>query len=140
MNPVHLIQRILFSTGKVHVGHRAVRHLIAGGIGTVLYLASAAFLVEIGGLHPITSVIVSSLLLDVYTYALSRSWVYEPTMTHSYAVPRFVFVIVLALALNAGIMHLAVNILNLWYVWGLALATLIVPTTNFLLSYYWAFR
>ena len=97
-------------------------------------------LVELAGMHPVTSVIICTLLLDVFLYVISRTWVYNSTMSHAYAIPRFVFILVLALVLNSGIMHFTVNVFELWYVWGLVIATLFVPATNFLLSYYWAFR
>ena len=134
------IPRLLFDSSNVGGVRRLIRHLIAGATGTLLYIVMVAVLVELAGVHPVISVIISSLLLDVFIYLISRTWVYNSTMSHAYAVPRFAFILLLALSLNSGIMYITVNILDLWYVWGLVIATFIVPATNYLLSYYWAFR
>lgn len=134
------IHEVLFSSDDIPASYRAIRHLIAGGFGTLIYLAGVALLVELGGMHPVTSVIICTLLLDVLIYLVSRLWVYDSTMGHSHAIPRFIFILGLAMTLNTGIMYVTVNILELWYVWGLVIATVIVPATNFSLSYFWAFR
>ena len=134
------IPRLLSGSSNVGGFSRLIRHLITGATGTLFYVVIIAVLVELAGMHPVTSVIICTLLLDVFLYVISRTWVYNSTMSHAYAIPRFVFILVLALVLNSGIMHFTVNVFELWYVWGLVIATLFVPATNFLLSYYWAFR
>jgi putative flippase GtrA len=139
-NLYEYIPRLLFDNSNIGGFSRLIRHLIAGGTGTLFYMVFVAVLVELAGMHPVTSVIICSLLLDVFIYVISRTWVYNSTMSHAYALPRFVFILIVALALNSGIMYLTVNIFELWYVWGLVFATFIVPATNYILSYYWAFR
>jgi putative flippase GtrA len=119
---------------------RWIRHLVAGGFGTLLYMALVALLVEVTGLHPVTSVVVAFIALEIYTYGIFRAWVYSPTNGHTQTIPRFLFVAALALGLNAGLMYLIVEALGYWYGWGLLITALVVPATNFLLNYYWAFK
>ena len=137
---MHAVKALVFQRTGVGIGNRAARHLVAGGIGTLLYLASVAFLVEIFKLHPVLSVVIAFIVFEVYTYASYRIWVYQSNREHGYAIPRFLFITLLTLFLNVGIMYLAVEILELWYIWGLVGTTLVVPPTNFILNYYWAFK
>ena len=118
----------------------AMRHLIAGGIGTVFYMAAVSILVEFFHMHPVLSAAISFVLLELYTYAIYRIWVYQSTKGHGYALPRFLVVTITTLSLNAGIMYFAVEAMEWSYVWGVLSATLIVPPTNFLFNFCWAFK
>lgn len=120
--------------------NRAARHLIAGGIGTLLYMLFTVIFVEILSFHPVLGACIAFLGLEIYTYAVSRVWVYDPSENHTYAIPRFLTVTFIALFLNTSIMYIVVEPLQLWYVWGLLATTFVVPPTNFLLNYYWAFK
>ena len=120
--------------------NRLMRHLAAGGAGTVLYILLVALFVEVAGLHPVASVVVAFFIIVIYTYLINRAWVYAPKEGHAYAIPRFLTVTAVGLFLNTGIMYLIVESLELWYVWGLVATTLVVPPTNFLLNYFWAFK
>ena len=131
---------VLFGSTKVTMTSRFARHLIGGGVGTLLYMGIVAILVELFNLDPVLSVAISFVLLELYTYLINRIWVYESRRTHGYAMPRFLIVAIVALSLNTGVMHLVVDIASLWYGWGLLLTVLLVPPTNFLLNYYWAFK
>lgn len=134
------MQTLLASSRSPGMLNRWLRHLAAGGAGTLLYLLLVALFVELVELHPVTSVVIAFVLMELYTYLINRAWVYAPKEGHAYAIPRFLTVTVVALSLNTGIMYLLVESLALWYVWGLVATTLVVPPTNFFLNYFWAFR
>ena len=119
---------------------RLIRYGIVGTAGMVLYFMTLAFLVEIMDLDPVLSSIVAFIFVTVFLYIFNRFWVFESTHGHSYSVPRFLVVSVLALFLNTGVMHLTINILGWAYLLGQLSATVIVPSTNFLLMYYWSFK
>ena len=140
MRLTDVAHNLFLARGEIAPTYRLLRHLAAGGLGTLLYLGGVTAQVELLSIHPVVATVIATLILDLYTYVISRVWVYNATRDHGYAVPRFIAILVIALALNAGIMFLTVEILDLWYVWGLVLATVVVPATNFLLSYFWAFR
>lgn len=120
--------------------NRWFRHLIAGGIGTLLYISLVAVFVEIFLLHPITGTVISFFILELYTYIIFRKWVYNAQNPHITAVPRFIIATAVALFLNAGIMYLIVEIFHWWYGFGIICAAAILPPTNFLINYYWTFR
>lgn len=120
--------------------NRWLRHLVAGGLGTLIYMGLVAMLVEFAAFHPVTSVVIAFIVMEFYTYVVNRAWVYAPKEGHRYAVPRFLTVTVVALSLNTGIMYAVVEVVGYSYFWGLVATALVVPLTNFLLNYFWAFR
>jgi putative flippase GtrA len=130
----------VFRGNQVGVPHRVVRHLIAGGLGTVIYIALVAGFVELVGLHPVTSAVLAFIVLEVFVYWTNRLWVYRATQDHRYAIPRFVVVSLVGIVLNAALMYGVVEGLDLAYGWGLVATTLVVPPTNFLLNFLWAFK
>jgi putative flippase GtrA len=134
------MKRLLAGGPSPGIVNRWFRHLIAGGAGTLLYVGLVTVFVEIAGLHPVPSVVIAFLLMEIYAYVIFRVWVYAPKHGHAYALPRFLTVTVIALSLNTGIMYAIVEMLELWYFWGLIATTLVVPPTNFLLNYFWAFK
>jgi putative flippase GtrA len=140
MKTLDVIQKTLLASEDIGAGHRLVRHLFAGGLGTVGYMVFVVLLVEFAGAHPVVGVVIAFLFLEVYTYIVSRWWVYHATNAHIVAVPRFIVVIAISLALNAGIMYLAHDVFSWWYGFGLMLTLLILPATNFALNYFWTFR
>ena len=137
---IQLVRRALSKNGNVTTTDRAIRHLIVGGIGTLAYLACVAFLVEYMSVDPVLSVIFCFGFLQYVIYSANRKWVYESTLGHLYALPRFGIVILVSWILNAGVMYVVVDLYGWWYVWGLIMATAIVPVTNFVLNTLWAFR
>ncbi len=122
------------------VAIRGARHLVAGGTGTVLYIVIVATLIEVAGVRPVPAALSSYLCLAVYTYLVSRSWVFQSNAAHQRVAPKFFVVTLVSLLLNVGIMYLVVDITHNWYGWGLLLSLLIIPATNFMLNYAWVFR
>ena len=133
------IKKILFDSSADPVS-RYIRHLIAGGFGTLLYTGFVAFFVEIIHYHPVTAAVISTLLNAVYTYFVHRKWVYNSNSRHLRAIPRFIMVGLVAILLNTIIMYCVVEIFHWWYGFGIIFAAAIVPPTNFLLNYYWTYR
>jgi putative flippase GtrA len=130
----------LKNSGPRSISHRMVRHLVAGGIGTLLYMGVVFLLVEAAGLRPVYAVVISFLFFELFIYVINRAWVYHTVEGHAHAVPRFILITALTLILNTGLMYIAVDVFNLSYLVGLAATVVIIPPTNFLLNYYWAFR
>ncbi len=140
MDFLNVITGALFRKTGVGMANRALRHLIIGGLGTVFYIVLVATFVELFHIHPVLSAILAVLAVILFTYVFNRNWVYHTTQGHHHAVPRFLAVVCVSLLLNAGIMYITVEIMQAWYAWALVAATLIVPPTNFLLNFYWAFK
>jgi putative flippase GtrA len=140
MHLLPYLERLIFRKTSVGIFNRWLRHLLAGGFGTLLYYAGVVFGVEILDLHPVTSAIIAFAFMELYFYFIQRLWVYRPLRAHSYCVPRYILVTIVALLLNTTLMYIAVETLSLNYIWGLAFTTLIIAPTNFLLNYFWAFK
>lgn len=119
---------------------RFLRHLMAGGTGTLFYMGFVIVFVEWIKLRPVFGVAISMVFLGVYTYIVNHTWVYDPESEHREAIPKFLISGAIALFLNSSIMFLAVDVMGWWYIWGLFSSVLIVPPTNFLMNYYWTFR
>ena len=119
---------------------RAFRYGIAGVAATVLYLAVVAALVELGWLGPVVAAAVATAAVIIFSYTVNRAWIFHTDRPHTSAFTRFVLASVLSMALNTGLMHLAVHILGWRYWMGLGLATVVVPPTNFLVNHFWSFR
>jgi putative flippase GtrA len=135
-----LVRQVIVPSHDSPLHVRGIRHLIANGSGTLLYIGMVAALVETSVLGPVMAVVASVVVFEIYTYLVNRLWVHAATGAHTEAVPRFVVVTLVALGLNTGIMWLTVAALHLPYYWALVIATFIVPPTNFLLNYLWVFR
>lgn len=134
------LSSLLFRKTSIRMTSRFLRHLVCGGVGTLLYMANLTFLVEILRQGPVLSSICSFVFLILFTYGVSRFWVFESIRAHGYSVPRFLIVAMVGLSLNTGVMYFAVEIMGWWYIWGQLSATLIIPPTNFLLNFYWTFK
>ena len=119
---------------------RAFRYGIAGVAATVLYLAVVAALVELGWLGPVVAAAIATAVVIIFSYTVNRAWIFPTDRSHTSAFTRFVMASVLSMALNTGLMHLAVHILGWRYWMGLGLATVVVPPTNFLVNQFWSFR
>lgn len=135
-----LLGRLFFLNSNAKIPERMFRHAVAGGMATLLYMTLVAAQVEVLKMHPVLAIVTASIIMELFIYVTQRLWVYKSTRDHASAIPRFLVTIPIALGLNAGIMALVVEVLGLWYVWGLVAATLVLPPTNFLLNMYWVFR
>ena len=72
-------------------------------------------------------------------YVLNYRFTFGSTQRHQVAVPRFLAIMGVGLALNAGIMHVAVHRLNIHYLLAQAIAVAIVLAWSFAMNRRWAF-
>jgi putative flippase GtrA len=119
---------------------RAFRYGVAGVFATVIYAAAVAALVELTPLSPIVAAAIATTLVFVTSYVVNRMWVFDTNRSHASAISRFAAASVVSLVLNTGLMYLSVHRLGWSYLAGLALATTIVPPTNFVINYVWSFQ
>lgn len=119
---------------------RVVRYGAAGIAATGVYALVVAGLVEAGLAGPVAAAVAGTGATIIFSYAVNRAWIFRTDRPHASAFVRFVVASGIGLGLNTGLMHLATQTLG-WRYWaGLAMATLIVPPTNFLVNQHWAFR
>ncbi len=137
---LHFLNVTFLRKELVGIKGRFLRHLIAGGTGTLLYMISVAVMVDWMMVDPVVAVVLVVIFLEIYTYVVNRCWVYSTTLDHYASIPRFLMTAVIALLINSGAMYFVVDIMQWWYIWGLIGTILILPPTNFLMNYYWAFK
>ena len=130
---------VLTAPTRVLLG-RAFRYGLAGLFATAVYFGAVALLVEWVRMNPVPAAAVATVGVTVLSYILNRQWVFDTQLSHASAFGRFVAASVLGLGINTGLMWVAVDLMAWPYVSGLALATLVVPPTNFVINYLWCFR
>ncbi len=119
---------------------RVVRYALAGLFATAVYFASVTMLVELGSVAAVPAAAIATLVVMVTSYAVNRTWVFDATRPHSSSFPRFALATGISVALNAGLMHVAVKWLGWPYLAGAVLTTFVVPPANFTMNYLWSFK
>ena len=116
------------------------RYVIVGATGTISYFCLLKLLVDVFKVDPIISSGLSVIPMIIGTYLANYFWTFQSSHNDLVTLSRFAAISLLGLLLNLGIMHLWVNVLGLWYLWGAIITVLVVATTNFILHLYWSFR
>lgn len=124
-----------------------IRELLAfggvGGLATLVHVAVFSLLLETTAISPLQA----NLLAFSVAFLLSFSGHYHLTFGHvtrlnpqpRRALLRFLLVALIGLALNSAVVELVTGILQLHYLYAVALMVTAVPACLFLLSKYWAF-
>lgn len=116
------------------------KYATVGGIATLVYMGMLVAFVEILGLDPVLSSVISFTFILVGSYYANRYWTFRSGRGHLYSLPRYIVVSLSGLSLNTVIMYSTVHILGWWYISGQMIAIFAVPVSNFLLNFYWSFR
>lgn len=119
---------------------RVVRYGLAGLFATAVYFGAVTALVELAHLAAVPAAAVATLVVMITSYAVNRVWVFDARRPHTSSFPRFAAATGLSIALNTGLMHVAVKMLAWPYVAGVALTTAVVPPVNFVVNYLWSFK
>ena len=137
---LEFISGVLSKQQSIGLPGRYVRHLITGGIGTLLYIGLIFAFVELWSWHPVTGATFAYLIMEIYIYIVYRLWVYQTEKGHHYSLPRYIVTSAVALILNCGVMYMTVEVFHLSYFWGVLIGASIIPVSNFSMNYYWAFK
>lgn len=117
-----------------------LRYAVVGGIGTLMHVTLVVIFVEFFHIPPTVSTALGFFFVLVTSYILNRFWTFEKGHgQHLKDFIKYSIVSFSGLGLNVGIMYTAVDVLAIWYVYGLVMVTLTVPVSNFLLNRYWVF-
>lgn len=119
---------------------RVVRYLLSGGTAATVHLITLALLVERAGVHPVLGSVVGFGAGLIVSYTLQRWYVFGSTRAHRSAVPRFLTVTGLALALNTAIVAIGTGLIGWHYGPVQVVAFLSSPVANYLLNSRWTFR
>ncbi len=113
---------------------------LVGVGGYIIYLLLLVGMVEGLDLDPVLASFVSFFPVLVFSYVLSYKWVFNSNDNHKTTFARYLFVVLIGLTWNLLIMHVTINWFNWWYIYSQALVVIVVPISNYLLNYFWAFN
>lgn len=115
------------------------RYVVVGILGTVAHFTTTIAVVEGFAVDPVVASVAGFLVALVISFILVRGWVFRSGASVVTTFPRYVAVSVAGLLLNAGIMHVTVDVARVSYLWGLCAVVAIVPLFNFTLNRTWTF-
>lgn len=125
--------------GDVMLG-KLFRYGVVGIVGTPAHYLTLILLVEAGGIGPVYATIAGSAVGALVNYLLNRRYTFKSAKAHADAGPKFLAVAVATGILNAALVYLGVNLLDMHYLVVQIVATLIVFLSNFALNNTWTFR
>lgn len=118
---------------------QAARFGVVGVAATALHVALVLLLVEGPGVPPLSANALAFCAALALSYFGNHGWTFAASGRHRRHFPRFAAVALAGLALNQGIMAVAVAGLGLDYRIGLAVVVAVVPALSFLANRAWAF-
>ena len=116
-----------------------IRYAGAGGVSAIFHYGTLIFCVEVTRSDAVVSAIIASAVGAVVNYILNYHFTFSSQRAHRIGVTRFAIVAVLGTGLNAAIMHLGVNMMELHYLPTQGFATGVVFFWNFALNRAWTF-
>ena len=116
------------------------RYGVVGIVGTPAHYLTLILLVEAGGIEPVYATIVGSAVGALVNYLLNRRYTFKSAKAHLDAGPKFFMVALGTGILNAVLVYLGVDLLDMHYLFVQIVATLIVFLSNFILNSAWTFR
>ena len=122
------------------LNNKFVRYSLVGIIGTFIHLSILTVFVEVLHYEPVISSANGFIFTVVISYYLNYKWTFKAKSSHRFALPRYIAVSLMGLCLNTAILFFTVNLLQLWYGIGQAIAVVTIPLHNFILNSYWAFK
>lgn len=112
---------------------------LVGAVGTAAHYALLILLVSQAAIHPVSASVAGAILGAVINYALNYRFTFRSSRRHHEALPRFLAIAAVGLALNAALMWLLVEPLGLHYLIAQIIATGCVLLWNYLGNRHWTF-
>jgi putative flippase GtrA len=112
---------------------------VAGCLSTAVFFGFLIVLVEMLGVYPIVASTIAYILGGIVNYCINYRITFRSGKPHVAAVPVFAAVATAGLLLNAGIMALGLEIVQLPYLLAQVMATGIVMCFNFVCHRTWSF-
>lgn len=122
------------------LGWKFARFCLVGAVATALQFAILIGGVRLFGVDPVTASSAGYVVGAIANYALNYGFTYRSARPHHEAVPRFVAVLGIGLALNALLMHVQVHLLGFHYLAAQIVATGIALVWHFAGHLHWSFR
>ena len=113
---------------------------VVGGLSTAAQYVILIMLVQLMGIGAVPASAAGYALSSVLNYTLNYRYTFRSRRAHHQAFPRFAFISMTGLAINAGCMAIGVHYLGLYYLIAQVLATGITLLWNFAANRLWTFR
>ncbi|MBW8371826.1 MAG: GtrA family protein [Thiobacillus sp.] len=113
---------------------------LVGAVGTIAHYALLFFLVSQLTVHPVAASVAGALLGALINYILNYRFTFRSARRHREALPRFLAIAAVGLALNTALMWLLVEPLRLHYLISQLIATACVLLWNYLGNRHWTFE
>lgn len=111
-----------------------------GAVGTVGHYATLILLVEVLSQPPILASSLGFVVGALINYILNYHFTFKSNKPHREALLQFLLVAAVGAGINAGLMYLCIEFLQLHYFIAQLLATGIVLLWNFIINKYWTFN
>lgn len=122
------------------ISKKFIRYGVVGATGTIIHLALLFLLVEVCSLHPVVASSGAFIVVIIVSYYLNYTWTFQAKNSHSKTLVKYLAVCAIGFGLNAGIMFIFVDLLQLWYLFGQIVSIIVIPISNFILNSRWAFK
>lgn len=127
-------------TGGLLDVRRLLRYAVAGSASALTHLGVTALLVEAAAIRPVIASTIGFVASIVVSYVLQRRWVFHSQVSNRLAVPRFLTVTAIGFLLNATILWVGTEMLDVHYAPVQLVALVAIPVSNYLLNSLWTFR
>lgn len=117
-----------------------LRFAVVGFAGAGVYFSVTAWLCRVWHWPVMHAANAAFLVVVILNYLLHYFWTFHTRRPHSVAVPRFLFMIVSGLAINAAVLQSAAVLLHLSPFWALVLGVCAVVGWNLIVSSVWVFQ
>ena len=117
-----------------------IKYAGVGGVSAIFHYATLVACVELFNINPVAAAVAASTVGAGVNYWLNYHYTFASDRRHLQSVPRFLVVASTGAGLNAGLMHVGVNLVEMHYLPAQLITTVIVFFWNFLINRRWTFR
>jgi putative flippase GtrA len=117
-----------------------LKYAIVGITGATIHFLTLFYLVEKFQIHPIVSSSIGFILTVLVSYFPNYYWTFKANSSHKKTLARYTVVSLSGFASNFIAFTISYSLLSLHYGFSQAVATVVVPLTNFILNKYWTFN
>jgi putative flippase GtrA len=131
----------MFSAVKKRVvSSQPLKFLLVGGGATTVQFGMLVLFVELGMMPPILASILGYITGAVVNYLLNYYFTFLSDGKHLPTALKFTAVVVSALGLNALVMYVSIELLNIYYLLAQVITTLLILAWNFTAHRYWTYK
>ena len=119
-----------------------VKFLISGGLSTFTDLFLLFIFHSILKMNVVVAATLAFVLAFFVSFYLQKFWTFRENSTHRIKLQLFFYFVLgaMGVAINAGAMHILVNVLHIWYLLAQILISAAIAIMNFLVYRFFIFK